>query len=227
MANEVKQAEAEVKAEETLVQAKPVRKSDPRIKEIVLNGLIFQNPILVLFLGMCSTLAVSTSLTNALGMGLSTTIVLICSNVVISLLRKAIPKEVRIACYVVIIAGFVTIVELCLKAFLPALSESLGIFIPLIVVNCIILARAESFASKSKPLPAAIDGICQGLGYTMILLVMSAIRELLGAGTLNGVRVFPAEYAANILILPVGGFLTLGCLIALMQWIQRKVKGGK
>ena len=135
MANEVKQAEAEVKAEETLVQAKPVRKSDPRIKEIVLNGLIFQNPILVLFLGMCSTLAVSTSLTNALGMGLSTTIVLIFSNVVISLLRKAIPKEVRIACYVVIIAGFVTIVELCLKAFLPALSESLGIFIPLIVVN--------------------------------------------------------------------------------------------
>ena len=151
MANEVKQAEAEVKAEETLVQAKPVRKSDPRIKEIVLNGLIFQNPILVLFLGMCSTLAVSTSLTNALGMGLSTTIVLICSNVVISLLRKAIPKEVRIACYVVIIAGFVTIVELCLKAFLPALSESLGIFIPLIVVNCIILGRAEAFASKETP----------------------------------------------------------------------------
>lgn len=191
------------------------------------EGLLTQNPVLVQLLGMCSTLAITTTVANGIGMGLSVTIILTLSNIFISLLRRIIPEQVRIAAYIVVIAGFVTMVDLLLQAFFPDIAESLGVFIPLIVVNCIILARAESFASKSKPLPAAIDGICQGLGYTMILLVMSAIRELLGAGTLNGVRVFPAEYAANILILPVGGFLTLGCLIALMQWIQRKVKGGK
>ena len=191
------------------------------------DGLLTQNPVLVQLLGMCSTLAITTTISNGIGMGLSVTIILTLSNIFISLLRRIIPEQVRIACYIVVIAGFVTMVDLLLQAFFPDIAESLGVFIPLIVVNCIILARAESFASKSKPLPAAIDGICQGLGYTMILLVMSAIRELLGAGTLNGVRVFPAEYAANILILPVGGFLTLGCLIALMQWIQQKVKGGK
>lgn len=191
------------------------------------DGLLTQNPVLVQLLGMCSTLAITTTISNGIGMGLSVTIILTLSNIFISLLRRIIPEQVRIACYIVVIAGFVTMIDLLLQAFFPDIAESLGVFIPLIVVNCIILARAESFASKSKPLPAAIDGICQGLGYTMILLVMSAIRELLGAGTLNGVRVFPAEYAANILILPVGGFLTLGCLIALMQWIQRKVKGGK
>ena len=191
------------------------------------DGLLTQNPVLVQLLGMCSTLAITTTVSNGIGMGLSVTIILTLSNIFISLLRSIIPEQVRIACYIVVIAGFVTMIDLLLQAFFPDIAESLGVFIPLIVVNCIILARAESFASKSKPLPAAIDGICQGLGYTMILLVMSAIRELLGAGTLNGVRVFPAEYAANILILPVGGFLTLGCLIALMQWIQQKVKGGK
>ena len=191
------------------------------------EGLLTQNPVLVQLLGMCSTLAITTTVANGIGMGLSVTIILTLSNIFISLLRRIIPEQVRIAAYIVVIAGFVTMVDLLLQAFFPDIAESLGVFIPLIVVNCIILARAESFASKSKPLPAAIDGICQGLGYTMILLVMSAIRELLGAGTLNGVRVFPAEYAANILILPVGGFLTLGCLIALMQWIQQKVKGGK
>ena len=191
------------------------------------DGLLTQNPVLVQLLGMCSTLAITTTVSNGIGMGLSVTIILTLSNIFISLLRRIIPEQVRIACYIVVIAGFVTMVDLLLQAFFPDIAESLGVFIPLIVVNCIILARAESFASKSKPLPAAIDGICQGLGYTMILLVMSAIRELLGAGTLNGVRVFPAEYAANILILPAGGFLTLGRLIALMQWIQRQVKGGK
>ena len=191
------------------------------------DGLLTQNPVLVQLLGMCSTLAITTTVSNGIGMGLSVTIILTLSNIFISLLRRIIPEQVRIACYIVVIAGFVTMIDLLLQAFFPDIAESLGVFIPLIVVNCIILARAESFASKPKPLPAAIDGICQGLGYTMILLVMSAIRELLGAGTLNGVRVFPAEYAANILILPVGGFLTLGCLIALMQWIQQKVKGGK
>ena len=191
------------------------------------DGLITQNPVLVQLLGMCSTLAITTTVANGIGMGLSVTIILTLSNIFISLLRRIIPEQVRIACYIVVIAGFVTMVDLLLQAFFPDIAESLGVFIPLIVVNCIILARAESFASKSKPLPAAIDGICQGLGYTMILLAMSAIRELLGAGTLNGSRIFPAEYAANMLALPVGGFLTLGCLIALMQYIQRKVKGGK
>ncbi len=191
------------------------------------DGLLTQNPVLVQLLGMCSTLAITTTVSNGIGMGLSVTIILTLSNIFISLLRRIIPEQVRIACYIVVIAGFVTMVDLLLQAFFPDIAESLGVFIPLIVVNCIILARAESFASKSKPLPAAIDGICQGLGYTMILLVMSAIRELLGAGTLNGSRIFPAEYAANMLALPVGGFLTLGCLIALMQYIQRKVKGGK
>ena len=191
------------------------------------DGLLTQNPVLVQLLGMCSTLAITTTISNGIGMGLSVTIILTLSNIFISLLRRIIPEQVRIACYIVVIAGFVTMVDLLLQAFFPDSAESLGVFIPLIVVNCIILARAESFASKSKPLPAAIDGICQGLGYTMILLAMSAIRELLGAGTLNGSRIFPAEYAANMLALPVGGFLTLGCLIALMQYIQRKVKGGK
>ena len=191
------------------------------------DGLLTQNPVLVQLLGMCSTLAITTTVSNGIGMGLSVTIILTLSNIFISLLRRIIPEQVRIACYIVVIAGFVTMVDLLLQAFFPDIAESLGVFIPLIVVNCIILARAESFASKSKPLPAAIDGICQGLGYTMILLAMSATRELLGAGTLNGSRIFPAEYAANMLALPVGGFLTLGCLIALMQYIQRKVKGGK
>ena len=191
------------------------------------DGLLTQNPVLVQLLGMCSTLAITTTVSNGIGMGLSVTIILTLSNIFISLLRRIIPEQVRIACYIVVIAGFVTMVDLLLQAFFPDIAESLGVFIPLIVVNCIILARAESFASKNKPVSAAVDGICQGLGYTMILLAMSAIRELLGAGTLNGSRIFPAEYAANMLALPVGGFLTLGCLIALMQYIQRKVKGGK
>ena len=222
MANEVKQAEAEVKAEETLVQAKAVRKSDPRIKEIVLNGLIFQNPILVLFLGMCSTLAVSTSLTNALGMGLSTTIVLICSNVVISLLRKAIPKEVRIACYVVIIAGFVTIVELCLKAFLPALSESLGIFIPLIVVNCIILGRAEAFASKNGAFDSILDGVGIGLGFTFSLTVIGALREILGGGAIFGYQLGISDYTPLIFVLAPGAFFVLGYLMVLFNKYLKK-----
>lgn len=191
------------------------------------EGLATQNPVLVQLLGMCSTLAITTTISNGIGMGLSVTAILTLSNIFISLLRKVIPEQVRIAAYIVVIAGFVTMVDLLLQAFFPDVAESLGVFIPLIVVNCIILARAESFASKNKPLPAAIDGICQGLGYTLVLIVMSAIRELLGSGTLNGVQVFPAEYAAGMLALPVGGFLTLGCLIAFMQWIQSKAKGGK
>ena len=191
------------------------------------EGLLTQNPVLVQLLGMCSTLAITTTVANGIGMGLSVTIILTLSNIFISLLRRIIPEQVRIAAYIVVIAGFVTIVDLLLQAFFPDIAESLGVFIPLIVVNCIILARAESFASKNKPVSAAVDGICQGLGYTMVLIVMSAIRELLGSGALAGTQLFPAEYSASLIAQPVGGFLTLGCLIALMQWAQRKVKGGK
>ena len=191
------------------------------------EGLLTQNPVLVQLLGMCSTMAITTSISNGLGMGVAVTIILTCSNVVISLLRKFIPDQIRIAAYVVVIAGFVTMVDLLLQAFFPDIAESLGIFIPLIVVNCIILARAESFASKNKVLASAVDGICQGIGYTLVLLIMSSIRELLGSGTLAGNRIFPAEYGALLMILPVGGFLTLGCLIALMQWAQNKGKEGK
>ena len=192
------------------------------------EGLLTQNPVLVQLLGMCSTLAITTTVANGIGMGLSVTIILTLSNIFISLLRRIIPEQVRIAAYIVVIAGFVTMVDLLLQAFFPDIAESLGVFIPLIVVNCIILARAESFASKNRPLAAAVDGICQGMGYTLVLLVMSAIRELLGSGTLNGVEIFPADYAAQMLALPVGGFLTLGVLIALMQWAQSKSgKGGK
>ncbi len=191
------------------------------------EGLLTQNPVLVQLLGMCSTLAITTTISNGIGMGLSVTIILTLSNIFISVLRKIIPDQVRIACYIVVIAGFVTIVGLLLQAFFPDIAESLGVFIPLIVVNCIILARAESFASKNKPAAAAVDGICQGIGYTLVLLIISAIREFLGSGALAGNQLFPAEYSASLIAQPVGGFLTLGCLIALMQWAQRKVKGGK
>ena len=192
------------------------------------EGLLTQNPVLVQLLGMCSTLAITTTVANGIGMGLSVTIILTLSNIFISLLRRVIPQQVRIAAYIVVIAGFVTMVDLLLQAFFPDIAESLGVFIPLIVVNCIILARAESFASKNKPLAAAVDGLCQGVGYTLVLLVMSAIRELLGSGTLAGTAVFPGEYAAQMMALPVGGFLTLGFLIALMQWARSKAgKGGK
>lgn len=192
------------------------------------EGLLTQNPVLVQLLGMCSTLAITTTLSNGLGMGVSVTIILTLSNVFISLLRRVIPEQIRIAAYIVVIAGFVTMVDLLLQAFVPDVAESLGVFIPLIVVNCIILARAESFASKHNPLAAAVDGICQGVGYTLVLLVMSGIRELLGTGALGGNQVFPEEYSAMLIAQPVGGFLTLGFLIALMQWAQgRARKGGK
>lgn len=195
------------------------------------EGLLTNNPVLVQLLGMCSTMAISTTLFNGLGMGVSVMIILTCSNIVISLVRKLIPDQIRIACYIVIVAGFVTIVDLLLQAYLPSLSESLGVFIPLIVVNCIILARAEAFASKNSVGASALDGIFQGLGYTAVLVVMSVFRELFGNGTFGGgllgpdgagIRILPEGYPALLVILPVGGFLTLGCLIALMQYILRK-----
>ena len=191
------------------------------------QGLITDNPVLVQLLGMCSTLAITTTVANGLGMGFSVLIILTCSNIVISLLRKVIPDQIRIAASIVVIAGFVTMVDLLLQAYFPDIAESLGVFIPLIVVNCIILGRAESFASKHGVLASAADGVCQGLGYTAVLLVMSAIREVLGSGTLAGMPVYPGRYAAMLMAQPVGGFLTLGCLIALMQWARSKAKGGK
>ena len=193
-------------------------------------GLLTNNPVLSQLLGMCSTMAITTTLFNGIGMGLSVTIILICSNVVISLLRKVIPDKIRIAAYIVIIAGFVTMVDLLLKAYVPVLSDSLGVFIPLIVVNCIILGRAEAFASKNGVLASAVDGLTQGIGYTAALVVMCIIREFLGSGTFgkgvfgaDGIRILPAQYPALMLILPVGGFLTLGCLIALTQWVNKKL----
>ena len=186
------------------------------------EGLITNNPVMVQVIGMCPTMATSTSLTNGVGMGLSATAVLICSNIVISLLRKIIPNKVRIAAYITIIAGFVTMVDLILKAFIPSLSESLGLFIPLIVVNCIILGRAESYASKESVLPSAIDGLTMGLGFTFTLCILSVIRELLGGGTIGGGAITVFSSPALIMILPAGGFLTLGCVIAAMQKLLQK-----
>ena len=196
------------------------------------EGLLTKNPVLVQLLGMCSTLAISTSLFNGLGMGVSVTLILICSNVMISALRKVIPGQIRIAAYVLIIAGFVTIVDLLLQAFLPALSESLGVFIPLIVVNCIVLGRAEAFASKNGVGASALDGLFQGIGYTLALVVVCIIREFLGAGTFGGgilnggegIRILPEGTPALLMVMPVGGFLTLGCVIAASQWLQKRMQ---
>ena len=200
------------------------------IKKQFEEGLLSKNPVLVQLLGMCSVLAITTSLFNGIGMGVSVTIILICSNVLISLLRKVIPSQIRIAAYIVIIAGFVTIVDLLLQAFLPALSESLGMFIPLIVVNCIILGRAEAFASKNGVLASALDGLFQGIGYTVALVIMCVIRELLGSGTFGagvlnggeGIVIIPEGYPAMHMVMPVGGFLTLGFVIAWFQWYMRR-----
>lgn len=192
------------------------------------NGLLKENPTFVLFLGMCPTLAVTTGVTNAIGMGLSTTAVLICSNMVISLLRNFIPNKIRIASYIVIIAGFVTVVEMLLKAYLPALSESLGIYIPLIVVNCIILGRAEAFASKNSVFSSILDGIGMGLGFTIALVLIATVREILGAGTFAGISILGNKFQpASIMILPPGAFLTLGILLAIINSVSKKFKASK
>ena len=201
------------------------------------EGLLTKNPVTVQLLGMCSTLAITTSLFNGIGMGLAVTIILICSNVLISALRKVIPNQIRIAAYITIIAGFVTVVDLLLKAFIPALSASLGVFIPLIVVNCIILGRAEGFASKNGVLASAVDGLCQGIGYTVALVIVCVIRELLGSGTFGGgllgpggagIQIIPQPFPAMQLVMPVGGFLVLGFVIAgsqaLMSYLDKKNK---
>ena len=202
-----------------------------------MEGLLTKNPVTVQLLGMCSTLAITTSLFNGIGMGLAVTIILTCSNVLISALRKVIPNQIRIAAYITIIAGFVTVVDLLLKAFIPALSASLGVFIPLIVVNCIVLGRAEAFASKNGVLASAVDGICQGIGYTVALVIVCVIRELLGSGTFGGgllgpggagIQIIPQPFPAMQLVMPVGGFLVLGFVIAgsqaLMKYLDKKAK---
>ena len=201
------------------------------------EGLLTKNPVTVQLLGMCSTLAITTSLFNGIGMGLAVTIILICSNVLISALRKVIPNQIRIAAYITIIAGFVTIVDLLLQAYIPALSESLGVFIPLIVVNCIVLGRAEAFASKNGVLASAVDGLCQGIGYTVALVVVCVIRELLGNGTFGGgllgengagITIIPQPFPAMQMVMPVGGFLVLGFVLAgsqaLMKYLEKKSK---
>jgi len=194
--------------------------------KVLKNGLIDENPTFIQLLGMCPTLAVTTSLINAIGMGLSATFVLICSNLAISLVRKLIPSKIRIASYIVIIATFVSIIEMLLKAYLPSISEALGLFIPLIVVNCIILARAESFASKNKPLPSAIDGLGMGLGFTLGLSVLGAVREILGAGTLLGLDIFGGHFnPAVMFILPPGAFLALGIILAILNLIRNNKEG--
>ena len=210
------------------------------------EGLITNNPVLVQQIGMCATMAITTTLFNGVGMGLSVLIILTCCNVVISAIRKIIPGEIRLAIFVVVIAGFVTIVDLLLQAFVPALSEALGVFIPLIVVNCIIIGRAEAFCQKMPIKDSFFDGIFQGLGYTCVLIVMCVFRELLGSGrfggglidvsngfrfTLDGtgagIQIFPESYGASILSLPFGGFLTLGFLIAAMQYALKKAEDKK
>lgn len=191
--------------------------------EVIKNGIIDENPTFVQVIGMCPTLAVTTSAINGIGMGLTTTAVLACSNLFISLIRNFIPDKVRIPSYIVVIAGFVTLVQLLLTAYLPSLNDSLGLFIPLIVVNCIILARAEAYASKNAPLPSFLDGIGMGLGFTIAITVIGAIREILGVGSVFGITVLPEAFPKTILmILPPGAFITLGLLMALMNYYRNR-----
>jgi electron transport complex protein RnfE len=186
------------------------------------KGLWRENPTFKLVLGMCPTLAVTTSAVNGLGMGLATTFVLVCSNVAVALLRKAIPSQVRIPAYIVIIASFVTVVQLCMEAYTYELFKALGIFIPLIVVNCIILGRAEAFAGKNPVLPSFIDGAGMGLGFTLSLFVLGAVREVLGSGSLLGLHFLGPQYHPFLLfILPPGAFITLGLLLAGMNRIEK------
>lgn len=198
-----------------------------KFSKIAKNGLFAENPTFVQLIGMCPTLATTTSVKNALGMGIASTFVLIGSNMAISLLRKIIPSKVRIASYIVVIAAFVTVIEMLLKAFLPSISNSLGMFIPLIVVNCIILARAESFASKNGVLESMADGLFMGLGFTMALSLLGAVREILGNGTIFDLPLFGSGFKPAIMfILQPGAFITLGTILAVKNAITLKRKGG-
>jgi len=190
------------------------RKQKVSLGKVFSDGIFKNNPVFVQLVGMCSVLGVSSSMQNAIGMGLSVIFVLVMSNLVVSLLRNFIKNEIRIPAFIVIIAGFVTIVQLFLRAYVPSLYKSLGIFIPLIVVNCVILARAEGFASKNGPLASIIDGLGQGLGYTIAISVLAFVRELLGAGTVFGKTIIPADYTIGFLQQPASSFIVLGILFA-------------
>ena len=189
--------------------------------KILTNGIVKENPTFVLLLGMCPTLATTTSAINGLSMGLATMFVLICSNIVISLIKNLTPDKVRIPVFVVVIASFVTILQMCLKAYLPEINKSLGLFIPLIVVNCIILGRAEAFACKNGPVASLFDGVGIGLGFTLGLTLLVMVRELLGAGSLFGVALLPETYNILLFILPPGAFISLGYLIAIINNIKK------
>ncbi len=194
-----------------------------KLSKIFYNGLVKENPIFVQLIGMCSVLAVTTSVINGLGMGLAATVVLVGSNVVISLLRKVIPDKIRIPAFIVVIATFVTIVEMFMKAYAQELYNALGIFIPLIVVNCMILARAEAFASKNGVLASAVDGLGMGLGYSVALLILSSLREILGSGSIFDIQLFgPSFEPALIFIMPPGAFILLGILIGVFNSIRKK-----
>ena len=196
--------------------------------KIFMNGIIDENPTFRMVLGMCPTLAITTAASNGIGMGLAVTFVLIFSNLVISLLRKAIPDEIRIPAFIVVIATFVTIVQLLIKAFLPALDASLGVFIPLIVVNCIIFGRAEAFAFKNKPLASVVDGLGMGLGFTLAITLISSIREILGSGTFFGMQVMPEAYnPVGIFVKAPGAFLVLAFLVAIMNAVGMKTRANK
>ncbi len=189
---------------------------------IIKNGIVKDNPTFVLMLGMCPTLATTTSALNGLSMGLATMAVLICTNVVISLMKSLTPDKVRIPVFIVVIAAFVTILQLVIKAFLPDVDKSLGLFIPLIVVNCIILGRAEAFAAKQSPLASLFDGIGIGLGFTLALTLLGIVRELLGAGSIFGLTLLPETTNILLFILPPGAFITLGYLIAIVNKLKTK-----
>lgn len=189
--------------------------------KILLNGIIKENPTFVLLLGMCPTLATTTSAQNGMSMGLATMFVLICSNIAISLIKNITPDKVRIPVFVVVIASFVTILQMCLKAYLPEVNKSLGLFIPLIVVNCIILGRAEAFACKNNPVASLFDGVGIGLGFTLALTLLGIVREMLGAGSIFGVVLLPETYNILLFILPPGAFITLGFLIAIVNKLKK------
>lgn len=190
--------------------------------KIIKNGVINENPIFVLLLGMCPTLATTSSAINGMSMGIATSFVLICSNTAISAIKNVVPDQVRIPAYIVVIASFVTILQMCIRAFLPDLNKSLGLFIPLIVVNCIVLGRAESFASKNDVLASTFDGLGIGLGFTLALTLLGLCRELLGTGQVFGITLFPENYGALLFVLAPGAFIVLGFLIALVKRLQTK-----
>ncbi len=207
------------------------KNSKPTFLSVFLNGLIWENPTFTLMLGMCPTLAITIAGSNGLGMGLATTAVLVCSNLLISILRNVIPEKVRIPAFIVVIASFVTVIDLMLKAYIPALSASLGMYIPLIVVNCIIFARAESFAFKNPPVLSIADGLGMGLGFTFAITLLSCIREVIGTGKLFGTMIMPASYQPMAIMTQVpGGFVTLGILLILvnaLRTISQKKSAGK